>query len=109
MAKKNSAKTDKKSKAPLEPQAVKERKKAPAAPVETPVEAAAVEKPVAESEPAAKAVEATAAESEPAAEVTAAEPVEEAPAPEPVCTSPRRSVALIGSECYPFVKTGGLW
>ena len=108
MAKKNSAKTDKKSKAPLEPQAVKERKKAPAAPVETPVEAAAVEKPVAESEPAAKAVEATAAESEPAAEVTAAEPVEEAPAPEPVCTSPRRSVAFIGSECYPFVKTGGL-
>lgn len=25
-----------------------------------------------------------------------------------VCTTPRRSVAFIGSECYPFVKTGGL-
>ena len=32
--------------------------------------------------------------------------VEEAPAP-PLPT-PRRSVAFIGSECYPFVKTGGL-
>ena len=36
-----------------------------------------------------------------------AEPVE-APAPEQASTSPRRSVAFIGSECYPFVKTGGL-
>ncbi len=25
-----------------------------------------------------------------------------------VCTTPRKSVAFIGSECYPFVKTGGL-
>ena len=30
---------------------------------------------------------------------------EEAPAPMP---EPRRSIAFIGSECYPFVKTGGL-
>ena len=29
------------------------------------------------------------------------------PAPEPL-PEPRRSVAFIGSECYPFVKTGGL-
>ena len=39
------------------------------------------------------------------------EPVEE-PAPEKPkaeeYTTPRRSVAFIGSECYPFVKTGGL-
>lgn len=35
-------------------------------------------------------------------------PVEEAPAPVPVDLGPRRSVAFIGSECYPFVKTGGL-
>ena len=35
-------------------------------------------------------------------------PVEEAPAPAPVDLGPRRSVAFIGSECYPFVKTGGL-
>ena len=33
-------------------------------------------------------------------------PVEEAPAPAPVDLGPRRSVAFIGSECYPFVKTG---
>ena len=35
-------------------------------------------------------------------------PVEKAPAPAPVDLGPRRSVAFIGSECYPFVKTGGL-
>ena len=35
-------------------------------------------------------------------------PVEETPAPAPVDLGPRRSVAFIGSECYPFVKTGGL-
>lgn len=34
-------------------------------------------------------------------------PIEEA-APEEVYTTPRKSVAFIGSECYPFVKTGGL-
>ncbi len=36
-----------------------------------------------------------------------AEPVVEVPA-EPELPQPRRSVAFIGSECYPFVKTGGL-
>ncbi|MBR6186849.1 MAG: glycogen/starch synthase [Clostridia bacterium] len=36
-------------------------------------------------------------------------PQEAAPAPaEPELPQPRRSVAFIGSECYPFVKTGGL-
>ncbi|BFJ84368.1 glycogen synthase GlgA [Ruthenibacterium sp. TH_2024_36131] len=36
-------------------------------------------------------------------------PVVEKPVPaETVPESPRRSVAFIGSECYPFVKTGGL-
>ena len=35
-----------------------------------------------------------------------ANPAEEQPAE--VYTTPRRSVAFIGSECYPFVKTGGL-
>lgn len=52
---------------------------------------------------------------EPAAEEAAPEvPVEEAEVPEEVaaqeevCTTPRKSVAFIGSECYPFVKTGGL-
>ena len=39
------------------------------------------------------------------------EPVKEAKSEEPkfeICTTPRKSVAFIGSECYPFVKTGGL-
>ncbi len=36
-------------------------------------------------------------------------PVPETPAvSEPELPQPRRSVAFIGSECYPFVKTGGL-
>ena len=49
-----------------------------------------------------------------AAEETAVEtPADETPAPveTPVQIqdeSPRRSIAFIGSECYPFVKTGGL-
>ena len=34
--------------------------------------------------------------------------VQETPASAPVDLGPRRSVAFIGSECYPFVKTGGL-
>lgn len=34
--------------------------------------------------------------------------VQETPAPAPVDLGSRRSVAFIGSECYPFVKTGGL-
>lgn len=61
---------------------------APEVPVEeVPVEEAAPETPVEEAVP----------------EV----PVEEAVGEE-VCTTPRKSVAFIGSECYPFVKTGGL-
>ena len=35
------------------------------------------------------------------------QPKEEAPM-EPQYTTPRRSIAFIGSECHPFVKTGGL-
>ena len=57
---------------------------------------------------------ATAAEADPEnlekaepAEAPQAEPVADAP-PEEACTTPRRSVVFIGSECYPFVKTGGL-
>ena len=74
--------------------------------VETPAaEAPAEEAPAAE----APAEEAPAAET-PAEESPAVEtPAEEAPAvDEPELPQPRRSVAFIGSECYPFVKTGGL-
>ena len=35
------------------------------------------------------------------------QPKEEAPMEQPY-TTPRRSIAFIGSECHPFVKTGGL-
>lgn len=68
------------------------------------VEAAPVveEAPAVEAEPV---VEAPAAEEVPYVE---AEPVVE---PEPAAEMPdmpRRSVAFIGSECHPFVKTGGL-
>lgn len=34
--------------------------------------------------------------------------IAEAAPPEAVYATPRKSVAFIGSECYPFVKTGGL-
>lgn len=68
------------------------------------------------AEPVTEAVAAPAPETvaEPAPEVVAesvAAPEPEAvaePAPEPELPQPRRSVAFIGSECYPFVKTGGL-
>ena len=85
-------------------------------------EAVAAEAPAAEvaPAPAAAPVEAAvpaveaAVEEVPVAEAAPAETVEaqpEAPAPETQTESlpePRRSVAFIGSECYPFVKTGGL-
>ena len=80
---------------------------------EVKVEAApAVEEAKAEAAPAAEEVKAEAApaaeevkeEAAPAAEEVK---VEEAPA-EPELPQPRRSIAFIGSECYPFVKTGGL-
>ncbi|MDO4407573.1 MAG: glycogen/starch synthase [Eubacteriales bacterium] len=68
---------------------------------DAPVEEAPAEAPVAETPAAEAPVEAAPAEA-PAVE----EVVEEAPAPE--LPQPRRSIAFIGSECYPFVKTGGL-
>ena len=78
--------------------------------------------PIAE-EPAPVAEEPAPIAEEPAPAVEEAAPVAEEPAPvaeepapaaeEPAPTNamanlPRRSVAFIGSECHPFVKTGGL-
>ena len=90
---------------------------APAAEEVKAVEAPAVEEVKAVEAPAVeevKAVEAPAVEEVKAEEAPAAEEVkaeepaaEEAPA-EPDLPQPRRSIAFIGSECYPFVKTGGL-
>ncbi|MBQ5985673.1 MAG: glycogen/starch synthase [Clostridia bacterium] len=67
------------------------------------VEAAETAKTVVETvvEKAAEAVETV-------KEAVEAAPVVEEPAKEAELPQPRRSVAFIGSECYPFIKTGGL-
>ena len=98
--KKTSAKTAAAKKAAAEEAAVVEAAAIEAAAVEAAAEeAAAVE---------AAAVEAAAVENpvEAAADEILTAALEQAPAQEP--ESPRRSIAFIGSECYPFVKTGGL-
>ena len=76
--------------------AKKTTKKATAAKKEAPVK----------EEP--KVEETAAPEVEKKVEVEPEVVVQETPAPAPVDLGPRRSVAFIGSECYPFVKTGGL-
>ena len=79
---------------------VEKKVEAPKAEAVKPVEKK-VEAPKAEAvKPVEKKVEAPKAE--------AVKPVEEPVVEEPVCNTPRRSVVFIGSECYPFVKTGGL-
>lgn len=116
--------------APAAKPAVKEE--APAKPAPKPAAAKAEPEPKKAAEPekaekpAEKPAKAEAKPEEPKAapvpaakEETAPEPAEEepkgeeAPAPEPEpepepLPQPRRSIAFIGSECYPFVKTGGL-
>ena len=108
-------------KAPVKVMKTKEPKTTPAAEepkaAEPKAEEPAVEVKAAEPKAEEPAVEVKAAEpkaEEPVEEVKAEESVTE-PAPEPVAeekqevyTTPRRSIAFIGSECYPFVKTGGL-
>ena len=83
-------------KAPVEE--VKAEEKAPAEEVKT-EEKAPAEEVKAEEKPSAE--EAKAEEEAPAEEVKAGDQ-------DPQLPQPRRSVAFIGSECYPFVKTGGL-
>ena len=86
----------KKAKAPAEPKAEAEKKPKAVRAKKTET----VKKAAAETAP----VGAVPAESTPVEVV----PVESAPVEAPAETTPRRSVAFIGSECYPFVKTGGL-
>ena len=78
-------------------------------PVKAEAAAAVKEEPV--KAEAAEAVKEEPVKAE-AAEAVKEEPVKaeavEDTAPEEAYTTPRRSVAFIGSECYPFVKTGGL-
>ena len=71
--------------------AKKEEKKAAAPKAEAPAKKAAGKAPAKEAAPAAET---------PA--------VKEEPVVDPISQLPRRSVAFIGSECHPFVKTGGL-
>ena len=120
MAKRKSAKTDKRSKVLLDSTAAERKSQnteagsASQAPAEIKADPPRVvkdrieerpqigpAKPVLEEQPEAARAEA-AEENTPASE-----PVE-VPVPEQPCGSPRRSVVFIGSECYPFVKTGGL-
>lgn len=67
---------------------------------------AAQEEPPETAQPEAAAQESQTAG--PVEEAASEEAAPEAAVPEEAGASPRRSVAFIGSECYPFVKTGGL-
>ena len=79
---------------------------APAADVAAPV-VEVIAPVIEETAPAAEESAPVAEETAPAAEESA--PVAEEPAPGyEMANLPRRSVAFIGSECHPFVKTGGL-
>ncbi len=69
---------------------------------------AVVEKAAEAVETVKEAVEAAPVVEEPAKEAVEAAPVVEESAKEAELPQPRRSVAFIGSECYPFIKTGGL-
>ncbi len=93
--------TAKKTTAKKETAEVKPEKKTIAKKVVKKVEdTAAKEEVKKEAKPKAKAVKKTVKAEKPAVEVKVEEVYED--------LGPRRSVAFIGSECYPFVKTGGL-
>lgn len=98
-------KTTAKTEAVKEEASKKTTKKATAKKTTKKATAAKKEAPVKE-EP--KVEETVAPEVEKKVEVEPEVVVQETPAPAPVDLGPRRSVAFIGSECYPFVKTGGL-
>ena len=106
-AKKPAAKRTTKKKADAEAPADAEKKPASK---RTTKKKADAEAPAAEKKPAAKRTTKKKAEKAPVVEEVKEVPVEvvaEVPA-EPELPQPRRSIAFIGSECYPFVKTGGL-
>ena len=108
-AKKPAAKKPVKKSAPAAEAAPEEVPAVEVAPVEEPVVEVTHVEAVVEEVPAAEPAVEEAAPAEPAAE-TEAEPetVEVIGGPQEELPQPRRSVAFIGSECYPFVKTGGL-
>ena len=108
-AKKPAAKKTVKKPAPAAEAAPEEVPAVEVAPVEEPVVEVTPVEAVVEEVPAAEPAVEEAAPAEPVAE-TEAEPetVEVIGGPQEELPQPRRSVAFIGSECYPFVKTGGL-
>ena len=108
-AKKPAAKKPVKKSAPAAEAAPEEVPAVEVAPVEEPVVEVTPVEAVVEEVPAAEPAVEEAAPAEPVAE-TEAEPetVEVIGGPQEELPQPRRSVAFIGSECYPFVKTGGL-
>ena len=115
-AKKTTAAKDTAPKAPAAKKAPAKKKAAPAVETAPVVEAAPAVEPIPAAEPAPVVEAAPVVEPAPVAEPApveeAAPVVEPAPVAEPApvveLPQPRRSVAFIGSECYPFVKTGGL-
>ena len=109
-AKKPAAKKTVKKPAPAAEAAPEEVPAVEVAPVEEPVVEVTPVEAVVEEVPAAEPTVEEAAPAEPAAETAEAEPetVEVIGGPQEELPQPRRSVAFIGSECYPFVKTGGL-
>ncbi|MBO5640044.1 MAG: glycogen synthase [Oscillospiraceae bacterium] len=112
--KKSTAKKPAAKKPAVKKSAAKESAEAPKAAAAEATAAEAVPAPSAAAAEEAAPPVAAAVEEVSVVEAAPAEAVEvqlEAPAPETQSESlpePRRSVAFIGSECYPFVKTGGL-
>ena len=92
--------------AAVEETAVKEAAVEEAAVKEAAVEEAAVKETAVEEAAVKEAAVEEAAVKETAVEAAADEIA--AAAEEQIPDTPRRSIAFIGSECYPFVKTGGL-
>ncbi|MBR0161455.1 MAG: glycogen/starch synthase [Oscillospiraceae bacterium] len=101
-AKKTAVKTESASAKTAEKPAKKESTKKTAAKKA----AEPAEKPVKKAAPRKKTVKETAEPVEKTEDISVE--IYEEPAEEKVLPQPRRSVAFIGSECYPFVKTGGL-
>ncbi len=103
------APTTKKKAAPKAEKAEDTAKKAAAAKPKAPAKKTAAKKPAAKAKPTpvVESAAPVAEETTPVVEETA--PVVEEAAPMfDLSNLPRRSIAFIGSECHPFVKTGGL-
>ena len=107
MRKKTEQKSTAKKAASVKKAAAPAEKAAPVKQVAAPAEKAAPVKEAAVPAEKAEPVKEAAVPAEKAVPVKQAAVVTEAPVVQPDL-GPRRSVAFIGSECYPFVKTGGL-